>query len=163
MTKWQTITGVILQGHQVASGQAKDSPYEKGTIEMQTPLFQKLGLDLSGFFSGTLNISIYPYHFALKKPEYTFDNLQWHPSYPPETFSFSPCEVIYAKTTYSSLIYYPHPETKIGHFQDPHTVEVLAPFIPNLNYNDSVSLKVNPQQTILTSNGDKSISHPSKE
>ncbi len=51
MQKWQGVEGIIERGHQVASGMASDSPYPKGTIEMQTPFFQNLGLDLSAFFS----------------------------------------------------------------------------------------------------------------
>ncbi len=70
MQKWQTVEGIIKRGHQVASGMARDSPYLQGTIEMQTPFFQKLGLDLSAFFPGTLNISISPKTFTLQQPEY---------------------------------------------------------------------------------------------
>ena len=53
---------VLLEGHGVASGQAlnagqlKTSPYPKGTIAMQAPLFAALGLDLSPFWPGTLNL-----------------------------------------------------------------------------------------------------------
>ena len=45
-----TLTGIVKPGHQVASGNAQNSPYERGTLEMQLPFFQKLGLDLSGFY-----------------------------------------------------------------------------------------------------------------
>lgn len=145
MTQWLRIGGIIKQGHQVASGMAKDRPYPRGTIEMQTPFFQALGLDLTPFYPGTLNISIAPYTFELKIPEYTFRQVKWHPSYPAEDFSFSPCRVIFQDVKYKCSIYYPHPETKIGHFQDISTLEVIAPLIPRLVYGERVQLEVNPE------------------
>ena len=150
MQKWQPVEGIIERGHQVASGMAKDNPYPKGTIEMQTPFFQKLGLDLSAFFPGTLNISISPKTFTLQQPKYTFKNVQWHQEYPPEDFSFSPCRIIFQEITYEGLIYYPHPETKIGHFQDPAIVEVLvSSFIPQIHYGDRVTVEVNPGEILI--------------
>ncbi|MEO0928977.1 MAG: hypothetical protein AAFY63_24355, partial [Cyanobacteria bacterium J06643_13] len=63
MTKTNLISlvGTVKAGHQVASGQATDSPYEQGTLEMQLPYFRALGLDLRDFFLGTLNVSIAPH------------------------------------------------------------------------------------------------------
>ena len=34
------VVGILRSGHQVASVIADNSPYEKGTIEMQLPFFQ---------------------------------------------------------------------------------------------------------------------------
>lgn len=151
MQKWQSVEGIIQRGHQVASGMAKDNPYPKGTIEMQTPFFQKLGLDLSAFFPGTLNVSISPKTFTIQQPEYTFKSVQWHQEYPAEDFSFSHCRVSFQEVTYSGLIYYPHPETKIGHFQDPAIVEVLVScLIPNIHYGDRVLLEVNPSAIFIS-------------
>ncbi len=90
---------------------------------MQLPFFKELGLDLSPYYFGTLNISIAPHTFEIKQPQYTFKNVKWHPDYPAETFSFSLCQVIVKNINYQGLIYYPHPETKIGHFQDDSIVE----------------------------------------
>ncbi|MEM6611174.1 MAG: hypothetical protein AAF652_02775, partial [Cyanobacteria bacterium P01_C01_bin.72] len=73
----------------------------------------------------------------------------WHPDYPAETFSFCRCEVNYQQIDYSGWVYYPHPETKIGHFQDPSIIEVIAPKIKELNYGDHLSLKLNPQEIKL--------------
>ena len=151
MQQWQTVQGIIARGHQVASGIAKDSPYPQGTIEMQTPSFQKLGLDLSAFFPGTLNVSISPKTFTVQQPEYTFKNVQWHQEYPSEDFSFSPCKVIFRDITYDGLVYYPHPETKIGHFQDPAVIEVLvSSFIPQIDYGDLIILEVNPRAIVIS-------------
>ncbi len=149
--KWQAVEGIIKCGHQVASGMASDSPYPQGTIEMQTPFFQKLGLDLSAFFPGTLNISISPKTFTLQHPKYTFKNIQWHLQYPPEDFSFSPCRIIFQEITYAGLVYYPHPETKIRHFQAPAIVEVLvSSFIPQIHYGDRVTIEVNPVEILIS-------------
>lgn len=151
MQRWQPVKGIIERGYQVASGIAKDNPYPKGTIEMQTPFFQKLGLDLSGFFPGTLNISISPHTFTMQQPGYTFKNVQWHQEYPTEDFSFSACRVIFQEITYTGLVYYPHPETKIGHFQDPAIVEVLVnSFIPQIQYGDRLILEVNPREILIS-------------
>lgn len=144
------LTGIVKSGHQVASGSAEDSPYERGTLEMQLPFFRNLGLDLSSFYLGTINVSIAPHTFKLVRPQYTFTQVKWHPDYAAETFSFSPCQVVHQDLTYAGLIYYPHPETKIGHFQDDSIIEAIAPKIPGLNYGDRLILKVNPQEVVIT-------------
>ena len=148
------LTGIVKPGHQVASGQAADSPYERGTLEMQLPHFRNLGLDLSNFYLGTINLSIAPYTFELLQPKYTFERVKWHPDYLAETFSFSPCIVELKTKSNLGLVYYPHPETKIGHFQDSSIIEIIAPYMTNLNYGDRVLLKLNPQE-IKLSNKDK--------
>jgi hypothetical protein len=72
----KTIEARLTRGHRVASGLATDSPYDRGTIEMQTPYFQKLGLDLSGYYRGTLNPNISPFIAEIKKPQYTFKGVK---------------------------------------------------------------------------------------
>jgi hypothetical protein len=146
---WIALTAIVKPGYQVASGQATDSPYEKGTLEMQLPYFQDLGLDLSDFYLGTLNLSIAPYTFELVQPKYTFPHVKWHPNYPAETFSFSPCEIEYEAKRDSGLVYYPHPETKIGHLQDSSIIEIIAPHLANFEYGDRLTLKLNPQEIKL--------------
>lgn len=137
-----SVLGTVKPGHQVASGRAKNSPYERGTIEMQLPFFRDLGLDLSHFFWGTLNISLAPHTYKLIQPQYTFPLIKWHPDYNAETFSFSPCDLVYQDVTYPAFIYYPHPETKLGHFQDDSILEAIAPQIPRIKYGDRLLLKV---------------------
>ena len=89
--QWITVSGVVEWGYKVASGQATDSPYPGGDLEMQLPLFVKLGLDLSSFYRATLNISIRPYTFTVRNPEFTFRQVEWTTRHPPEDFSFSRC------------------------------------------------------------------------
>ena len=141
-----TLTGIVKPGHQVASGQAVDSPYERGTLSMQLPYFRDLGLDLSGFYLGTINVSIAPYTFELVAPKYTFARVKWHRDYPAETFSFATAIVIHRDNSYNGLVYYPHPETKIGHFQDDSIVEIIASEIADLSYGDRLGLKLDPQE-----------------
>ena len=146
---WQSIEGVITQGHQVASGLGVDSPYPESTIKMQKPFFQKLGLDLSSFYDGTLNFSIEPATFKLVKPQYTFPHLEWTDKHPPETFSFSACRLVLNNEKYNCFVYYPHPETKERHFQSRSVIEIIAPFIPNLHYGSKVILEYNTNEVII--------------
>ena len=145
----QQVTGVLRAGHQVASGIAPDSPYEKGTIEMQLPFFRDRGLDLSSYFFGTLNIDIAPHTFKLLQPQYSFKQVKWHLDYPAEDFSFSPCQVGYQGRVYNSLVYYPHPETKIGHFQDPSIIEIIAPPIKSIGYGNEIAIALNPREVAV--------------
>ncbi|MDJ0726751.1 MAG: hypothetical protein QNJ38_16725 [Prochloraceae cyanobacterium] len=151
ITKWDRVNGTLERGHKVASGQGKNSPYPSGTIEMQTPFFKELGLDLRGYFKGTLNVSISPNTFKILKPEFTFKDVEWTDKHPPETFSFSSCRIIFKKCRYNSWIYYPHPETKKRHFQEPYIVEIIAPFIPEINYGDAIELEYKLSEIIVNS------------
>jgi hypothetical protein len=147
---WLKIDGIIEPGHQVASGRSNESPYPAGTIELQKPFFKERGLDLTAFFDGTLNISIRPYTFTLTHPQYTFRGVGWTSHHPPEDFSFSPCVLLFNGAGYNCWIYYPHLETKTVHFQDPSIIEVLAPFIPDLNYGDRTVMMINAQEVTLS-------------
>lgn len=147
--EWVKVKGILRKGHQVASGIAKDNPYSQGTIAMQTPFFRKLGIDLTHLFPGTLNVSIAPHLFKVENPEYTFRKVKWNSEYPAEDFSFSGCEIIFRENIYSGWVYYPHPETKIGHFQDESIIEIIAPKIDNLKYGDRLDLNLNKQEIAI--------------
>lgn len=146
--EWVVVPGVVVRGHRVASAPSKDYPY--GTIEKQKPYFEALGLDLSRFFLGTLNISIAPRRWQMLRPRWTFRQVAWTDLHPPEDFSFSPCRVRFGGREYEGLVYYPHPETKIRHFQDPSLVEVLAEFIEDVEYGEKVELLLNPAEIAVT-------------
>jgi len=140
---WIVVTDIIQQGYQIASGQAKDSPYPRGSIEMQTPYFAERGLDLSPFYSGKLNVSIKPYAFEFFAPEFTFRNVNWVAGFPPEDFSFSRCSIFYQNRWYQGYVYCPRPETKLQHFQDDSTIEIITEHIPDIGYGDQVKIKLN--------------------
>jgi hypothetical protein len=135
-----SVRGIIVEGHRVASQKSKDYPY--GTIEKQKPVFKELGLDLERFYSGTLNISIAPFTFAMVKPEYAFRQVAWTDLHPPEDFSFSRCTVRFRGGEYKGSVYYPHPETKTRHFQNASILEVLAAHIPGLKYGDQIEIEL---------------------
>lgn len=138
---WLTIPGIVIPGHQVAS--KKSEHYPRGTIQMQIPYFKARGLDLTSFRAATLNVSVAPYVLSMKSPAYTFRGVTWTSRHPPEDFSFSLCHVVYEGVKYVSWIYYPHPETKERHWQDPSTVEIIAPFIPGIQYGDRLEVELN--------------------
>ncbi len=116
---------------------------------MQKPFFKRLGLDLTPYKNGTLNISISPCIFEMKKPEYTFENVEWTSQHPPEHFSFSHCKVEFDGIEYDGWVYYPHPETKERHFQDPTTIEIIADKITGIKYGDQVRIKLNPYEVSI--------------
>lgn len=134
------VAGVLVRGHQVASKQSEH--YPQGTIEMQAPFFKERGLDLSGFHSGTLNISIAPRRFRIRNARFHFPAVHWTSEHPPEHFSFSPCWLIFRNHKYEGLIYFPHPETKARHHQNDSMIEVMAPWIEGIQYGDHLDLEV---------------------
>ena len=142
--QWTLIHGTLVQGYRVASGPSRDYPY--GALDGQRPFFKVRGLDLEPYFNGTLNIDIRPNTFKLVKPEFTFQYVEWTDLHPPEHFSFSRCRVIYKDIEYEGWVYYPHPETKIRHFQDPSLLEVIAVPIPDIKYGDELDVLLNPEE-----------------
>jgi hypothetical protein len=144
---WIELEGRLIEGHKVASRPSAAYPY--GTLDKQRPFFKKLGLDLDPFFNGTLNISIAPRTFSMSRPEITFKKVEWTDLHPPETFSFSRCEIIFRSVRYDGWVYYPHPETKIRHFQDASMLEVIAQLIPGIMYGDRLQLRINPREISL--------------
>ena len=141
---WLRLTGILAKGHQVASRPSAAYPYS--SLEKQKPYFKDLGLDLSIYFNGTLNISIAPLEFEMTKPEFTFPLVEWTDLHPPETFSFSRCKVKFDGQEYEGLVYYPHPETKKTHFQNPSLIEVITYKIANIKYGDALEIEVNSQE-----------------
>ena len=142
-----TITGILMQGHQVASRPSVAYPYS--SLEKQKPYFKDRGLDLSPYFNGTLNISIVPLEFEMTKPEFTFPLVEWTDLHPPETFSFSRCKVKFEGKEYPGWVYYPHPETKKTHFQNPSLIEVITYEIANIKYGDAIEIEVDPREIII--------------
>jgi hypothetical protein len=143
-TPWTSVRGVLVEGYRVASGPSGDYPY--GALDRQKPIFKERGLDLSGYFNGTLNVDISPLVFRLIKPEFTFRNVEWTDLHPPEHFSFSHCRVSFGGADYEGWVYYPHPETKKRNFQNPSLLEVIAAHVPDIKYGDELQVRVNPER-----------------
>lgn len=148
MPPWIRLRGVVVQGYRVASAPSANYPY--GTLERQRPVFAARGLDLSGCFNGTLNIDIRARTFQVIRPEFTFHNVEWTDLHPPEHFSFSRCQVIFKGIEYDGWVYYPHPETKLRHFQNPSLLEVIAVPIPGIKYGDEVEVDLNPHEIAVS-------------
>jgi hypothetical protein len=146
-TSWRRLTGALVRGHQVASRPSAAYPYS--SLEKQKPYFKALGLDLTPYFNGTLNISIAPLEFEMTKPELTFPLVEWTDLHPPETFSFSRCKVWFKGKLYEGWVYYPHPETKKTHFQNPSLVEVITYEIAGINYGDALEVEVNLREITI--------------
>ena len=142
-TGWRTLFATVVPGHQVASGNNQNPLFPGGTIRMQVPHFRDLGLDLSQFHPGTINISIAPNHYEVLKPAVTLRAVQWHPTEPAEDFSFFDVEVTVADgPPVRGYIYYPHPDTKPTHFQNPDVLELLLPFVKGIEYGATLKLRV---------------------
>ncbi len=147
MSNWVQIKGKIKKGYGVASGKGGDKRFPNGTIEMQKPFFHKQGLDLEPYFSGTLNISIFPHQYSVKQAKYTFKNVKWAENEPAEDFSFFDCRIrLKNGELQTGLIYYPHPETKPEHFQAADILEIITFKIDDLEYDEDVILEVDSQQ-----------------
>ena len=151
LNNWELVNGILVQGYRVASGPSKDYPY--GALDRQRPFFKKGGLDLDKYFNGSLNIDIRPYKFTVLKPEFTFYHVEWTDLHPPEHFSFSHCRVIFEGREYDGWVYYPHPETKLRHFQNPSLLEVIAMPIPGIQYGDVLQVLLNPDEIRLEKPG----------
>ncbi len=115
---------------------------------MQTPHFRALGVDLSLFYPGTLNVSIAPAVFTLQPP-ITLPLVKWSARHDPESFSFTPIQLHWRQQSFDGLIYYPHLETKINHFQDPSVLELLLPHIPGIAYGSKVTLSASVDNLII--------------
>ena len=128
MVRW--LPGRRIAGYGVASGRAAGSPYPAGSIALQAPFFRAQGIDLSPSFPGTLNVDLAPH---LPPPgRSVFDGrLRWFGELE-ERFVLTPIALRHAGHVYEGFWYYPHPETKPGHFQRPTVVELLLPWVPGL-------------------------------
>lgn len=147
MNQRTEFTATIIQGHRVASGQNGDPAFPGGTLRMQSPYFRKLGLDLSPYYPGTLNVSIAPRHYKVVRAPWTFPLVKWHPVDPAETFSFFHVwRVLFDGSRVEGLIYYPHPETKPKHFQPDDMLELLFPKMDDVAYGTEMTLEVDPNE-----------------
>ncbi|HIK33490.1 MAG TPA: hypothetical protein IGS17_04765 [Oscillatoriales cyanobacterium M59_W2019_021] len=151
MSNWVRVKGIVKKGYGVASGCTRDPRFPQGTIEMQKPFFRERGLDLEGYFPGTINLSIAPHQYRVRQAKYTFKNIKWSIDAPAEDFSFFDCRIIpISGEAIVGSIYYPHPETKPEHFQSPDILELLAPYISDLTYGNELTIEVDQRQIEIT-------------
>ena len=150
MKLWPTVSARIVPGHQVASGRKDDPRFPGGTLKMQAPHFLPLGMDLSVYHPGTINVSIAPHSYRVVKAPLTLRHVKWHPTEPAEDFSFFDVRVIRPGLgPVPGKIYYPHPETKPEHFQRPDVLELLLPFIEGVGYDTELTLEIPAEQIAI--------------
>ena len=142
----------LVKGHGVASGLASDPRFFTGTIALQLPFFQALGLNIDHFHQATLNAQFNCQEIILKHVDYRFKKIKWHQDIPAEDFCLSHCRVLHAKQSYPGIIYQPVIKTKTEHFHPKNQLEILAPFIANIKYGDALSLAVT-DKTLTMING----------
>lgn len=138
------VHGVVVAGHGAASGAS--GRYPGGTLALQIPHFLARGLDLRAYHRGTINVDIAPLRFVPKHPLVTVRDVAWTDRIPPETFSFFSCELEHAGRRHAGLVYYPHPETKVEHFQSESIVEVVTEHVAGLAEGDPVTLLLSDEE-----------------
>ena len=138
------INGVIIKGHGVASGRATECPFPGGSIRMQQPFFMTQGIDLSPYYAGTLNVDIAPLvpfvSWAPTSSNVVFDSrVRWMENLE-ERFVLTSIAIEVKAMRYTGLWYYPHPDTKIDHFQPASVIELLLPWIDGLAIDDTIQI-----------------------
>ena len=152
MTQWQTVSARVVVGHRVASGLNEDPRFPGGTLRMQAPHFLALGFDLGVFYRGTVNVSIAPHSYRVVKARNCFHNVKWHTTEPAEDFSFFDVRLLRPNgPSIAGCIYYPHPETKPEHFQQPDVLELLLPFVEGLHCGAGLTLEIPEAQMVIES------------
>jgi hypothetical protein len=149
-SEWTPFDARVVPGHRVASGCNGNPRFPGGTLQMQTPFFQALGLDLTAYYRGTINVSLAPLKYRVVKARYTFRAVKWHPAAPPEDFSFFDVRLLRdGAEPGAGLIYFPHPETKPEHFQRDDVLELLLPFVEGIGYGAPLKLAVPTGQMMV--------------
>ena len=143
------VNGKISKGHGIASGKTQDIRYPKGTLSEQLPYFKEGGLDLSGYYLGTINLDISPYQYKIGEPKFFFEAIPWSEHIPPENFYFLDVTLFFRKEAYTGLIYMPDPDTKIDHIQENSVLELIMPRISGLSYGMQVYIDISDKQLQL--------------
>src|SRR5262245_48411380 len=137
MTSWQSLNVRVIPGYKVASGLNSDPRFPGGTLRMQAPFFRKLGFELDNYHGGTINVSLAPHVYRVLQAPITFRQVKWHPTEPAEDFSFFDVRLVRpGGSIVEAKVYYPHPETKPEHFQQPDTLELLFPYLEGITVNE---------------------------
>ena len=147
MTEWNSGTaehaGIVVRGHRVASGEAGDPRFPRGTIAAQLPVFRARGVDLSDhagpIHPATLNVRLSG-RVRLRRPEITLHDVRWSDQVPAETFHLSRGTVVAHGMRHKAWLYMPDRATKPDHHQPPDIVELLAGWIPAFAYGTAVVL-----------------------
>jgi hypothetical protein len=137
--------GSVVTGHGAASGRSGDPRFPGGTLALQSPHFEAAGVDIAGYHRGTINVSL-PFRLEPRSPAARIEALEWLPGYPAETFEFFDARIAVDGSVVDAVVYRPDPATKPEFHQDPHTIEVLAPFMGRLEAGSPIAVWVDPNQ-----------------
>jgi hypothetical protein len=143
------LRGQVVSGHGVAGGTSGASPYPAGTIAMQIPFFSALGLDLSSFHPATINVTTSPFSIRILRPAFHFEGVQWTDVHGPESFDFIHVELRLGTRKVPAWGYRPTAETKAGHPQPVEVLEVIAPFLPDIQRHSEVFLELDPHEVAV--------------
>lgn len=134
------ITGKVKQGLRIASGSNLDPTLKlNNTIYLQKPFFEKAHIpNISEFYNGTINLDISPNKFKILQPDYEV-TCEWIDGVT-ETFWFVEVSINFKNKKYQGYIYYPCPSKVKSHNDD--TIELLSKKIPDLHYDDLISIEV---------------------
>lgn len=156
MSKTERISGTIIRGLGVASGQRAvetgKPEYERGTIYMQRAAMRQDKFNKADYFefgdllknmniyNGTINIQLKDNLFLYKSKATKFvKDLYWDDACT-ESFYYYAVIVEFKNSYYKGFIYRPARSKLAAHKSD--IVEVLAPKIPGLSYEDKISIHV---------------------
>jgi hypothetical protein len=145
----QWIPGIITPGQGVASGKNEIDGGIRGTIRAQKRFFRQAGIDTDSLYDGTINVDISPLEYQPIKSSLTLRNVQWHPTWAPETFSLFACRLEFRGWTYDGFLYYPHPETKPVRFPGHHIAEIWTKYVDGVAYGHQVRLGILTDLLIL--------------
>lgn len=141
------LVGIVVKGRTSASGMRFEGK-SPGTIELQKPFFSQAGIDITGLFNGTINVSIAPKLFNIEKPDYMV-TCKWSERFPEETFWLVRVTIKHHGSDYLGYWYYPTPSEIKAH-QTNNVVELLCPKIDGLKYGDEVIIKIKEKNIVLT-------------
>jgi len=135
-----TLEGIVSKGLGIASGLHTDPKTGlTDTISKQKRYFEESNIpNITGVYNGTINLDISPKKFEITYPDYEV-TCTWDEGVT-ETFWFVDVFIDFNNTTYKGYIYYPCPSEIKAHNDD--IVELLAEEIPDLNYGDTLSIRV---------------------
>jgi len=133
----------------VAYGISDNKRYPGGTLHQQLFYFKERGLDLSPYFSGTINLDIDPYQFEIGNPKHFFKAIPWSKYIPPENFYFFDVKLFFRHEEFTGLIYMPDPITKVDHIQEQSILELILPKISGIAYRLKVCIEVRDKQLRL--------------
>jgi hypothetical protein len=146
------LPATVVRGHGVAGGSSPDSPHPAGTIALQAPFFAARGLDLSDCHPATLNLSTGPASVHIRAPAHRFEDIHWTDVHGPETFEFVHVVLELEGREVEGWGYRPTAATKAAHPQPPEVLEVIAPYLPELETSDALVLRLDPDEV--------SVEHP---